>query len=341
LIQFSIVTVVRNDLEGLRKSRASLDAQIYKNWQHIIIDGASTDGTVEFISTLPQNNTTFISEPDSGIYSAMNKAWKIAQSDSYVYYLNARDIFATSESLLFASAEFDQEPKSGWGCTTHEEIQKNGEGWVCKLVSPPSIANQLYAFGYRSHQGVIMKASFIRELGGFNENYRLAADWDLIAKALQKEDPISWNYPLGRFELGGESSLRLLEAHLELKEIRKELLEQSLRKRFADDVWSAVYLRELGHKNYLTKIISLIFPTQKAVNAHKNNWGIRKFMTLIKSQRKYSGKYKVIGFLLLPLRVFFLRVFLLKREKFREKRILTLQKILGIQPYLNLSQKSL
>ena len=334
MIQFSIVTVVRNDLEGLRKSRASLDAQIYKNWQHIIVDGASTDGTVEFISTLPQNNTTFISEPDSGIYSAMNKAWKIAQRDSYVYYLNARDIFATSESLLFASATFDQESKSGWGCTTHEEIQKNGEGWVCKLVSPPSIANQLYAFGYRSHQGVIMKASFIRELGGFNENYRLAADWDLIAKALQKEDPISWNYPLGRFELGGESSLRLLEAHLELKEIRKELLEQSLRKRFADDVWSAVYLRELGHKNYLTKIISLIFPTQKAVNAHKNNLGIRKFMTLIKSQRKYSGKYKVIGFLLLPL-----RVFLVKREKFREKRILTLQKILGVLPYMSLSSR--
>ena len=48
---------MRNDLEGLRKSRASLGAQKYKNWQHIIVDGASTDGTVEYLKTLSKENT--------------------------------------------------------------------------------------------------------------------------------------------------------------------------------------------------------------------------------------------------------------------------------------------
>jgi GT2 family glycosyltransferase len=148
-----------------------------------------------------------------------------------------------------------------WGCTTHEEVQQNGEGWVCKLVSPPSLANQLYAFGYRSHQAVVMKGNFIAQLGGFNEHYKIAADWDLIARAINLSKPKVWTYSLARFELGGESSKRLLEAHLELKMIRDKYLVRSLKYRILDYLWCATYLQYFGYKNYFTPII--IFFRQK------------------------------------------------------------------------------
>jgi putative colanic acid biosynthesis glycosyltransferase len=98
LVHFSIVTVVRNDLPGLKRTRASLNKQKYKNWTHIIVDGGSTDGTLEYLNALPKKNTSFISEQDEGIYDAMNKGWKMADPDSFVYFLNARDLFADLNS---------------------------------------------------------------------------------------------------------------------------------------------------------------------------------------------------------------------------------------------------
>ena len=333
MIKFSVITVVRNDLQGLKKSRESLEAQKFKNWRHVIIDGDSTDGTLEFLNSLPKNNTTFISEPDSGIYHAMNKGWKIAEADSYVYFLNARDTFATEKALIHADASLKADPKSNWGCTTHEEIQENGEGWVCKLVSPPSIVNQLYAFGYRSHQAVVMKGSFIRRLGGFNEQYKLAADWDLIVRALLIENPTIWEYPLGCFEVGGISSQQLLEAHRELDVLRKIYLPNSMKNKFFNQIWCAIYLRNLGYRNYLTPIINIIYPTNKKYKK-------RLSLKFIYSKRFYSNKFPILGKLL---HIFFYLVhiffytplsYLSKiLENFRVLQIKILHKTLKITPY--------
>ena len=326
-MNFSVITVVRNDLEGLKKSRKSLEDQYFKNWKHVIVDGASTDGTIEYLKTLSVENTIFISEPDNGIYSAMNKGWKLCEKNSHVFYLNARDTFATEESLTQASAALSRNPLSKWGCTTHEEIAQSGEGWVCKLVSPPSVANQLYAFGYRSHQGVVMKASFLEEVGGFDEKYLLAADWDLIAKALKISNPTTWVYPLGRFELGGESSNHLLAAHIELMAIRRVHLNSKGIAKFADRIWCAIYLRELGYKNFLSRIILIIYPRHKifSMEAGRHSY-LGHFILFLKSQRKNSGKFVLIGKIL--------RAFQKIREKFRTKFILVLQKVLNIQPIM-------
>lgn len=258
MTNFSIVTIVLNDLQGLKKTRESIENQVYDNWYHIIVDGGSTDGTKEFLESLPRMNTIYLSEVDNGIYSAMNKAWKLAPKNSYIFFLNARDVFATKYSLGHANEIFEKFPFANWGCTTHEEILDTGEGWVCKLVSPLSIPNQLYAFGYRSHQAVVMRASFIEKLEGFNENFSIAADWDLIVRALILEKPIQWVEPLAIFEIGGESSRRILEAHKELKDLRKIYLLRGPLDFFLDDIWSAIYLKQIGFNNYLTWVVNLL-----------------------------------------------------------------------------------
>lgn len=254
-IHFSVVTVVRKDLDGLKKTRESLDAQKHKNWTHIIVDGDSRDGTKKYLESLPSQNTIYISERDSGIYNAMNKGWRLAQDNSFVYYLNARDVFATSVSLTKAASALRGSVDGMWGCTTHEEINEDGTGWVCKLVSPPSIPNQLFAFGYRSHQGVVMRKEIIETLSGFDESYRLAADWDLIVRAMLNSTPVVWIHPLGRFELGGESSKNIYRAHMELRSIRRNYLPRSISARFFDEIWCAYYLNHLGYSSIISKLL--------------------------------------------------------------------------------------
>jgi glycosyltransferase involved in cell wall biosynthesis len=89
----SIVTVVFNDLKGLKETYTSLKAQTFTNFEWIVIDGASTDGTKEYIG---QNNdliSKYISEPDNGIFDAMNKGIKLA-TGTWITFLNAGDTYS-------------------------------------------------------------------------------------------------------------------------------------------------------------------------------------------------------------------------------------------------------
>lgn len=327
---FAVVTVVRNDLTGLKKSRASLESQTYKNWIHIIVDGGSKDGTLKYLKSLPAENTLYLSESDNGIYDAMNKAWKLAAPESYVFYLNARDTFVGKKSLSEANRALSLAGNPLWGCTTHEEIEENGDGWVCKLVSPPSVANQLYAFGYRSHQAVVMKTKLIETLGGFNEIYKIAADWDLIVKAIQASPPAIWKQSLARFELGGMSSGRLLEAHLELRSLRRIYLKQNTFVRQLDEFWCAIFLSDFGYRNSYSRIIQTVFNNSiiKNQRRHQKNRGFKtdlifhfgnfRFEFRVLQQESLSQKRSVLKKVV---------------WKTRQNLILILQNKLSISPY--------
>jgi hypothetical protein len=195
----------------------------------------------------------------------MNKGWKIANPNSFIYYLNARDLFATDSSLARASAALGESVSIMWGCSTHEEINLDKTGWVCKLVSLPSVSNQLYAYGYRSHQAVVMRKELISKLGGFNESYKIASDWDLIARALKDSKPAIWLHPLGRFELGGISSKKILQAHIELKEIRRKYLVFTFKHKVLDEIWCGIHLHNMGYRNIFTKIFFTTVTKKKRV----------------------------------------------------------------------------
>jgi glycosyltransferase involved in cell wall biosynthesis len=293
-ICFSVVTVVKDDLIGLKKTRKSLENQSYKNWRHIIIDGDSGQETQKFLSSLSVQDTFYVSEPDSGVYEAMNKAWKLADPQSFVFYLNAADVFADTNSLLEANAAMKTNSYASWGCTTHEEIQEDGDGWVCKLVSPPSVANQLFAFGYRSHQAVIMKAEFIAELGGFDESYRIAADWDLIVRAMLVDKPIIWSHPLAVFQLGGLSQANMARAHQELRQLRRIHLGKSAKQNILDYLWQNVYLRYFGYSSIISPIFNILFPLDKNVNRKKfvpklkSNLGLGIYSRLLGHSSKFT-----------------------------------------------------
>jgi glycosyltransferase involved in cell wall biosynthesis len=99
----SIITVCRNALPGLQRTRDSVRQQSCRDFEWIIIDGDSTDGTREFLEKIAPETDHVVSEPDSGIYDAMNKGLQIATGER-VWFMNAGDTFYDSKSLAAVAA---------------------------------------------------------------------------------------------------------------------------------------------------------------------------------------------------------------------------------------------
>ena len=93
-VEFAIITVVKGDLPGLIKTREAIETQTYKNWKHVVIYGGNDPEAIKYIQGLNPQNTIYKVELDSGIYNAMNKGWKLSPENCYIYFLNARDVFA-------------------------------------------------------------------------------------------------------------------------------------------------------------------------------------------------------------------------------------------------------
>ena len=104
-IKLSVITVCKNNLSGLKRTHCSIIDKLKKNtgdelfnWEWIIIDGSSEDGTINYLKSIKKINMFFISEKDDGIFSAMNKGIKLA-SGNYLYFLNSGDIFHEKFSI--------------------------------------------------------------------------------------------------------------------------------------------------------------------------------------------------------------------------------------------------
>jgi putative colanic acid biosynthesis glycosyltransferase len=115
---FSIITITRNNLDGLKRTQASLESQSARNFEWIIIDGDSGDGTKDYLHDLP---AVGISEPDDGIYDAMNKGIERAGGD-YLLFLNAGDMLADMDILSTLSKAAAAGPDFIYG----DALESNG-----------------------------------------------------------------------------------------------------------------------------------------------------------------------------------------------------------------------
>jgi putative colanic acid biosynthesis glycosyltransferase len=106
---FSVITIVRNELPGLRATQKTLEAQTFMDWEWVIVDGASTDGTAEAVLALDDSRIRAKSERDKGIFDAMNKGVRRATGE-YVVLMNAGDLFAGDTVLAEAAAELRSHP---------------------------------------------------------------------------------------------------------------------------------------------------------------------------------------------------------------------------------------
>jgi putative colanic acid biosynthesis glycosyltransferase len=222
--RISVITIVKDHSEGLELTHASLAHQSYPDWEMIIVVGPSIDGTLSIAKEKKgRDKRIFVIEQNgSGIYEAMNEGLQLA-SGEYIWFMNAGDIFS-SEEVLAHSANLMH--KSGAGVVIGGykiETQKQNRQYV---FPSRDISDLRFAFNRRAgcHQAMIFRSDTIKDLGGFNTNYTLAADFDLVIRVIQSTSAIRTSEIYTSIEPGGRADQGILLVHKQKHQIRRILL---------------------------------------------------------------------------------------------------------------------
>lgn len=171
-VTFAVVIACRNALEGLRQTLSSVTRLNDARVRTIVIDGASSDGTAEFLAQCPHRLSHFCSEPDSGIYDAMNKGWRAAPEDAYILFLGAGDLLISL-------------PQDG-------ELHAANGAPLAAAIGHVSIGRQAFRSRWTAelrlrntahHQALLLRKSVAPE-PPFDTSLRVYADWDLNLRLL-------------------------------------------------------------------------------------------------------------------------------------------------------------
>jgi putative colanic acid biosynthesis glycosyltransferase len=222
---FSVITVTWNNFEGLRSTGKSLLEQDQSLWEWIIIDGNSNDGTKEWLAGIELDNCKWISEPDKGIFDAMNKGISKSSGD-YLIFMNAGDEFLNPDTLNDVAKELLKSsipPVFVYGDAI--DISPDGQQYLKRAKSHES----LYKTMFTSHQSMFFERRFGEEHQiRYPLKYRITGDYAYIAsyfKHITKENKILYlGFPICRFLLGGTNEIHRFKALKEDFMIRREII---------------------------------------------------------------------------------------------------------------------
>jgi putative colanic acid biosynthesis glycosyltransferase len=220
----SIITVVRNDLAGLKETHAGLCRQEFRDFDWVVVDGASTDGCVAFLETATDLPLIWKSERDHGIYDAMNKGTKMAIGN-YVVYLNAGDVLPDPTTLKIIAQALEKEKFPDVLLGTANYVFPSG----AKLRRAPRLMPQGAWHSIPAvHQAIYFKRNTLPE-PVYDLSYRVSADFSLLA--LLSKNNLSAVYlhePIVDFEMGGSCSQHSWEQMKDMWRAQKEILGLNL-----------------------------------------------------------------------------------------------------------------
>lgn len=184
-MRLSIITINRNNATGLEKTMQSVAAQTYKELEYIVIDGASTDGSVEVIKKLAPGfvHLKWVSEPDAGIYNAMNKGIRMA-SGEYIQILNSADALASdvvTEKML-AALEEKGKPSILYGNMI--KCFLDGRKLVDKSFAGREITMLDMYTGTLNHDPAYIRRDLFEKYGYYDEGLKIVSDWKWYLQAI-------------------------------------------------------------------------------------------------------------------------------------------------------------
>lgn len=182
--KISIVTVSFNSVKTIEQTISSVINQKYENIEYIIVDGGSTDGTVDVIKKYEDYISFWVSEPDKGIYNAMNKGINFAQGD-YIQFLNSDDCFShygvvsITNGILIKNPLIDVLSYKIWIVNEKNKLQSSYDNKINE--------NDIYNGKMIPHPGMVVRSTLLKE-EGFDERYKIASDYNLflILRLLKK-----------------------------------------------------------------------------------------------------------------------------------------------------------
>lgn len=219
----SIVTIVYNDLKGLKKTFKSVIDQTYNNMEYVIIDGSSTDGSVDFIKDNQESLSYWVSEPDKGIADAFNKGVQAAKGD-WIILLNAADYFQNDNVVerMLPYLEANQIADIVYGKLT--EVDENGE--LGKSFGRPFDKRSFERECTIIHPATFHNKCFFEKNGLFSLDFKIAMDYEIFLrkrdlKAVFADEQITF------MEKGGVSQEDPSRAYKEVNDVKRLHLKKS------------------------------------------------------------------------------------------------------------------
>lgn len=203
-MKFSIITATFNNAKTIRDCIDSVKAQVYTNIEHIVVDGKSSDDTVDIVNEL-EPEAKLISEPDNGMYHALNKGLLLANGD-IIGFLHADDTFYDANVLASIAMFFDKNPQVD--AIYGDIIFVNEQGKTTRYYSSAKWQLSSMAKGVMPAHPSFYARKMVYDRYPFNQNYRIAADFDQVLRvALDKAFKMAY-LPLitTRMKAGGKST---------------------------------------------------------------------------------------------------------------------------------------
>ena len=219
-MKLSIITINFNNYDGLKRTMDSVFFQTFKDFEWIVVDGGSTDGSKDLLSSHGSEISQWVSEPDSGIYNAMNKGIRMSHGD-YLLFLNSGDSL-TDESVLERSVHYLSDTDYVIGNIVHTQ-RGDKTGLTEKSFSPGGLLYILINYAL-PHPASFMRRSLFEQYGFYREDLRISSDWAfmvysiLLGKATVKYLPVV----VTSFDDTGISSVNLQEGNKERDLVMQE-----------------------------------------------------------------------------------------------------------------------
>ena len=247
-MKISIITVVYNNKETIKDAIDSILSQTYKDIEYIIVDGASTDGTVDIIKSYGDKITTFISAPDNGLYDAMNKGLALATGE-VVGILNSDDFYMNAFVIEKIVKVFkEQNVDSVFADLVF--VKPDNLDKVVRHYDSHYFHPSKFAYGWMpAHPTFFVKREIYQKYGVFKIEYKIAADYELLVRFLAKYK-VSYFYlneVIIKMRIGGISTSGLKSNYI----LNKELI-RACRENGIDTNWLMVLSK------YPKKILGLI-----------------------------------------------------------------------------------
>ena len=260
-MKLSIITINYNNAQGLEKTLKSVLTQTNTEFEHVIVDGASTDNAVEIIQQYEKDATTRgikvvgVSEKDKGIYNAMNKGIKMA-SGEYIQILNSGDCLAVETVVadMFGALKEKDYPEILYGNMLKTVDWKTYQRDNCGANTEYTPNSFLYFYnGTLNHDCAYIKRSLFDLFGYYNEKMKIASDWEWYVRVivLGNVSPVYVNIDVTIFDMNGVSESGGKNKHI-IQQERREYLVSAFPKAIINDYnnYAFVLIQHLRLKKY-------------------------------------------------------------------------------------------
>jgi len=230
VLKISIITVVLNNSKCVEDCIQSVIGQTYADVEYIVVDGGSKDGTLDIIKKYNDKIARWISEPDQGIYDAMNKGIKLSSGD-IVGILNSDDFYVRNDVLSDVMKEFS-EKKVDSVFADLLYVNRNNTDRIVRYYKSSHFAPCKFAYGWMpAHPTFFVKRSCYEKYGLYKTDYKIAADYELLVRFLGRFR-ISYSYLpkiIIKMRIGGISTAGLKSNWILNREIIRACKENGIK----------------------------------------------------------------------------------------------------------------